>query len=65
MTEWLFDRLKSRHSELEDKIAEELSSRIPDTYRVRNLKKQKLAVRDVMQRIGQAASARPAGIHAT
>jgi hypothetical protein len=65
MTEWLFDRLKSRHRELEGKIAEELSSRVPDTYRLRHLKKQKLAVRDVLQRISQSRPPRSAGIHAT
>ena len=50
MSDYHVQKLRARHNELENSILQEQTQRAPDTLRIRNLKKQKLAVRDQLNR---------------
>jgi uncharacterized protein YdcH (DUF465 family) len=50
MSDYQVQKLKARHRELEDFILAEQASRTPNTVRIRELKKQKLAIRDELNR---------------
>lgn len=62
MSDYHVQKLKARHLELENSIQEEQTQRLPDTMRIRDLKKQKLAVRDQLHRF--VAKPSPAQHHA-
>lgn len=45
--------LKAKHAELDAKLLEEESRPLPDTIRIQELKKQKLAVKQEIEKIGK------------
>lgn len=55
----LLDHLKRRHSWLEHEIASEQARRLPDSARIVQLKKLKLAVKDRMIALKRHAAQRP------
>lgn len=54
MTDYLVLRLRARHASLEEEIGAELGKPLPDPIRIRELKKEKLQVRDKLHRILRA-----------
>jgi hypothetical protein len=52
---WLLDRLIERHAELERALAEEMERPRPDDATVRQIKREKLAVRDRIAAIERGA----------
>ena len=62
MSDYAELKLKARHIELENSISEEQRKRAPNTLRLRELKKQKLAIRDQLQHF--IARPTPAQLHA-
>jgi len=62
MTDYLVLRLRAHHATLEDEIAEELAKPLPDAVKLKELKKEKLQLRDELHRIlrtDERAEARP------
>ena len=64
MSDYHVQKLKARHLELENSIQEEQTQRLPDTMRIRDLKKQKLAVRDQLHRFVAKPSPAQHHVHA-
>lgn len=62
MTEYHFLRLRTRHSELEREIDRELSAPLPDSIRIKQLKKEKLHLRDRLHRIWRGDDLREARV---
>ena len=54
MTDYLVLRLRARHTLLEEEIDTELAKPLPDAVRIRELKKEKLLVRDKLHWILRA-----------
>jgi len=47
------DALTNRHSELEDRLQDETARPMPDSSLIAALKRQKLAIKDEMARMGR------------
>jgi uncharacterized protein YdcH (DUF465 family) len=54
MTDYLVLRLRARHATLEDEIATELAKPLPDIVRIKEMKKEKLQLRDKLHWILRA-----------
>lgn len=51
MNEHMLLRLRARHAALEQEIDRELATPLPDSIRIKEMKKEKLHVRDRLHRV--------------